>query len=83
MQWSWERSDWPDFTFDTAAFTHLEREFHRNTGLILGSLSSVSSDDMDELRVTLLSNETMDTSKIEGEILDRDSVQSPYVASSD
>ena len=76
MKWIWERADWPNFTFDPAAFTHLEREFHRNTGLILGSLSSVSSDDMDELRVTLLSNEAMDTSKIEGEILDRDSVQS-------
>ncbi len=41
MQWIWERADWPNFTFDPAAFVHLEREFHRNTGLILGSLSSV------------------------------------------
>lgn len=76
MKWIWERPDWPNFSFDAAAFVQLEREFHRNTGLILGSLSSVSSDDMDELRVTLLSNEALDTSKIEGEILDRDSVQS-------
>lgn len=76
MKWIWERPDWPNFTFDAAALIHLEREFHRNTGLILGSLSSVSSDDADELRVTLLSNEALDTSKIEGEILDRDSVQS-------
>ncbi|MBN7810803.1 Fic family protein [Algoriphagus sp. H41] len=76
MKWIWERPDWPNFTFDAAAFIHLEREFHRNTGLILGSLSGVSSEDADELRVTLLSNEALDTSKIEGEILDRDSVQS-------
>ena len=45
MRWIWERQDWPNFTFDAAAFIHLEREFHRNTGLILGLLSSVSSDD--------------------------------------
>ena len=45
MRWIWERQGWPNFTFDVAAFIHLEREFHRNTGLILGSLSSVSSDD--------------------------------------
>lgn len=76
MKWIWERLDWPIFAFDAAAFIHLEREFHRNSGLIIGSLSGVSSDDMDELRVTLLSNEALDTSKIEGEILDRDSVQS-------
>ncbi|WP_236032909.1 DUF4172 domain-containing protein [Algoriphagus pacificus] len=61
MKWIWERPDWPNFTFDVAAFTHLEREFHRNTGLILGSFSGMSSDDMDELRVTLLSNEALDT----------------------
>lgn len=76
MRCIWERPDWPNFTFDATAFIHLERAFHRNTGLILGSLSTVSSDDVDELRVTLLSNEALDTSKIEGEILDRDSVQS-------
>ncbi|WP_262485608.1 DUF4172 domain-containing protein [Cyclobacterium amurskyense] len=35
----WERPNWPNFTFDASAFIHLEREFHRNTGLILGSLS--------------------------------------------
>ncbi|GAB2667993.1 Fic family protein [Flavihumibacter cheonanensis] len=76
MKWIWERPDWPNFRFDAAAFIQLEREFHRNTGLILGSLSSVSSQDVDELQVTILSNEALDTSKIEGEILDRDSVQS-------
>lgn len=76
MKWIWERADWPKFTFDPAAFVQIEREFHRNTGLILGSFSTVSSDDADELTVSLLSNEALDTSKIEGEILDRDSVQS-------
>lgn len=68
MKWIWERADWPNFTFDPAAFVQLEREFHRNTGLILGSLSSVSSEDADELKVSLLSNEALDTSKIEGDI---------------
>jgi Fic family protein len=76
MKWIWERPDWPNFSFDAAAFIQSEREFHRNTGLIVGSLSSVSSQDVDELQVTLLSNEAMDASKIEGEILDRDAVQS-------
>tara|TARA_R110002096_G_scaffold307450_1_gene502175 strand:- start:524 stop:1630 length:1107 start_codon:yes stop_codon:yes gene_type:complete len=76
MKWIWERPNWPNFTFDASVFLHLEREFHRNTGLILGALSSVSNNDAAELKVTLLSNEALDTSKIEGEILDRESVQS-------
>jgi Fic family protein len=61
MRWIWERPDWPSFTFDAAAFVQLEREFNRNTGLVLGSFSSVSSDDADELKVSLLSNEALDT----------------------
>ncbi|WP_374662829.1 DUF4172 domain-containing protein [Parasegetibacter sp. NRK P23] len=49
-----ERSDWPNFNFDAAAFIHLERVFRWNSRLILGSLNSVSSDNVDELQVTLL-----------------------------
>lgn len=76
MYWIWERPDWPNFKFDPTAFTQLEREFHRNAGVILGSIRAVPSEDADELKVNLLSNEALDTSKIEGELLDRDSVQS-------
>ena len=76
MYWIWERPDWPNFKFDPTAFTQLEREFHRNAGLILGSIRAVSSEDADELKVNLISNEALDSSKIEGELLDRDSVQS-------
>jgi len=76
MDWIWERSGWPNFKFDPAEFTQSEREFHRNAGLILGSIRAVSTEDADELKVNLISNEALDTSKIEGEFLDRDSVQS-------
>ncbi len=76
MKWIWEHQNWPQFITDTTKFTHFEREFHRNAGLIVGTLTAVSSDEVNELRVALLSNEALDTSKIEGELLDRDSVQS-------
>ena len=76
MRWVWQLPNWPRFTFDPARFVHLEREFHRNTGVIVGSLAAISADEVNELRVTLLSDEALDTSKIEGEYLDRDSVQS-------
>ncbi|ODS72260.1 MAG: cell filamentation protein Fic [Cytophagaceae bacterium SCN 52-12] len=76
MKWIWEQEDWPQFKYDATKFDSLEREFHRNAGLIIGALSGASSDDVNELRVALLSNEAIDTSKIEGEVLDRDSIQS-------
>lgn len=41
MKWIWEEQNWPQFTFDATAFTHFEREFHRNAGLIIGSLKFV------------------------------------------
>lgn len=76
MKWIWEQTDWPGFAFDAARFHSFERTFHRNAGLIIGSMTAISSVDVDELRVTLLSSEALDTSKIEGEFLDRHSVQS-------
>lgn len=76
MKWLWQHQDWPAFKYDEQAFIHFENEFHRNSGLIIGSLSGISTDDIEELRVTILSEEALDTSKIEGDILDRDSVQS-------
>lgn len=76
MKWIWEEENWQQFNYDAAKFISFEREFHRNAGMIIGALSGVSSDDASELQVTLLSDEAVDTSKIEGEILDRDSVQS-------
>ena len=76
MRWIWEQEHWPQFSFDAETFDRFEREFHRNSGLILGALSGVTANDAHELQVVLLSNEAMNTSKIEGELLDRDSVQS-------
>ncbi|PWJ57038.1 Fic family protein [Dyadobacter jejuensis] len=76
MKWIWEHKDWPNFTFDQDRFSKFEIEFHRNAGLIIGSLSGITTDEIDDLRVAILSNEAIDTSRIEGEILDRDSVQS-------
>ncbi len=76
MKWIWEHKDWPYFSYDESRFSKYEIEFHRNAGLIIGSLSGISNDEIDDLRVTILSDEALDTSRIEGEILDRDSVQS-------
>lgn len=76
MKWIWQLPNWPQFTFEPARFTCWEREFHRNAGIIIGSLATVPADEINELRVTLLSREALDTSKIEGEFLDHDSVQS-------
>lgn len=54
----------------------LEEQFVRQSGEFVGAFRHVRSDDQAALRIELLSEEAVKTSEIEGEILNRDSVQS-------
>lgn len=76
MRWNWTHADWPNFRFDSAAVEPFERQFLLSSGEILGAVRHVTADERDRLRVELLSEEAMRTSAIEGEVLDRASVQS-------
>ncbi len=76
MIWNWQHSDWPDFTHDTSALTALEDRFLHRAGILLGTLKHINDAEQSELRVDLISIEALKTSEIEGEILNRDSVQS-------
>lgn len=76
MRWNWEEEKWPDFTFKKASLASYEKEFNHNSGVIFGSLKYVNDDDYDTLKVDLISNEAYKTSEIEGELLNRDSLQS-------
>ncbi|MDE0943652.1 MAG: Fic family protein [Alphaproteobacteria bacterium] len=76
MTWNWEQSDWPAFTWDDGALDDLEARFMRQAGVLSGALRHVNGDDTAALTVELISAEAVKTSEIEGEILDRNSVQS-------
>ncbi|HCD31077.1 MAG TPA: DUF4172 domain-containing protein [Phycisphaerales bacterium] len=76
MIWNWEQPDWPNFTFDASALEGFEAEFLHRAGVLLGALKHIDDDDRQQLAVDILSEEAIKTSEIEGEILDRDSVQS-------
>ena len=76
MRWNWQRAGWPEFTFDSAALEPLERQFLRSSGELLGVFRHVGPDDQDSLKIELIGDEAVKTSEIEGEILNRDSVQS-------
>lgn len=74
--WIWQRESWPDLSYDRKELVHLEEQFLENAGKHMGALKHVSSDEGDMLKVELLSEEALKTSRIEGELLDRDSLQS-------
>ena len=76
MQWNWQIPDWPEFRYDASAVTPFEQRFLLSSGEILGAMRHVSASERDQLCIDLLSEEAMKTSAIEGEMLDRRSVQS-------
>lgn len=76
MVWNWQIPDWPEFRYDSAALAPLEQRFLLSSGEILGAVHHVRPSERDQLRIDLLSDEAMKTSAIEGEMLDRLSVQS-------
>ena len=76
MGWNWQHKNWPNFTYDAAALSQDESQFLHKSGIMRGSLKHITEDDKESLRIQLISEEAYKTSEIEGEILDRDSLQS-------
>ncbi|MBI5762004.1 MAG: Fic family protein [Planctomycetes bacterium] len=76
MTWNWQQPDWPDFKWDKARLAKAEERFLLGGGQFLGTVKHLSSEDRDRVIVESISKEAVTTSEIEGEILNRDSVQS-------
>lgn len=76
MTWNWEKADWPHFTHDPKVLEPLESEFLLRSGEFLGVFRHVDADDRNQIRIDLISEEALKTSAIEGEYLNRESLQS-------
>jgi Fic family protein len=76
MRWNWEQKGWPEFSYDSKSLETLEQRFLLQSGEFMGVFRHVGADDRNVLRIELISEEAVKTSEIEGEILNRDSVQS-------
>jgi len=76
MVWNWQRSEWPEFTYDASSLAPLEYRFLLLSGEFIGAFKHIEPDDRDMLKVELIGDEALKTSEIEGEFLDRASVQS-------
>ena len=76
MTWNWQQSDWPNFHYDKTRLEPQETRFLHSAGVLLGVIKHLDVEAGEKLRIELIANEALQTSAIEGEILDRDSVQS-------
>lgn len=76
MKWIWQDKNWPNFIYDTSDLTKFESEFQQNVGIIIGIQKHLESENTEKTKIEILTQEALSTSSIEGEILQRDSVQS-------
>lgn len=75
-KWNWQQTEWPNFVYDQQKIEPLERQYALLAGEFKGALKHISHKQPGQITVDLLSHEALETSLIEGEILDRNSVQS-------
>jgi Fic family protein len=76
MTWNWQQKAWPTFTWDERKLMRVEALFTEGAGVVVGTSKHLNEAERNSLSIELMSHEAVDTSAIEGETLDRDSVQS-------
>jgi Fic family protein len=75
MKWNWQQSDWPNFSYNPSDLSTKESKFLINAGFMFGVYHHIKEANKNNFLVDIISNEAIKTSEIEGEYLDRDSVQ--------
>ncbi|MES2199296.1 MAG: DUF4172 domain-containing protein [Chlamydiota bacterium] len=76
MAWNWQLPGWPKFTYDSCRTTQKERQFLVGSGGSFAFLKNITKEERNQFIIEILSVEGMESSKIEGEILERESLQS-------
>lgn len=76
MKWNWQQEDWSNFRYDKSQLEGFESQFLKKEGMLLGAFKHLNEEDKHTLEIEIISNEALKTSEIEGEYLNRESVQS-------
>src|SRR5437762_13522191 len=76
MPWNWQLPDWPKFSYDSNRITQQEKQFLLGVGSSFAFLKNIDKEEYNQFIVEILSVEGLESSRIEGEILDRESLQS-------
>lgn len=74
--WNWQHKNWPHFTYDEKKITPLEQDYIKISADFRAILKYISIQEKNRITLHLLSDEALETASIEGEVLDRRSVQS-------
>lgn len=76
MLWNWELPAWPQFNYDPTEIFQKERQFLLGIGNACAYLKNIDEQEYNQFVIEILSVEGLESSRIEGEILDRESLQS-------
>lgn len=76
MPWNWELPEWPKFKYNPDRIAKVERQFLLGVGSAFAYLKTIDAQEYNRFMVEVLSEEGLESSRIEGEILDRESLQS-------
>ncbi|MFI5334582.1 MAG: Fic family protein [Chlamydiales bacterium] len=76
MPWNWQLPDWPHFRYDRESIAHHERQFLLKVGSAGAYAKNIKEQDYHQFIVEILSMEGTESARIEGETLDRASLQS-------
>ncbi|AHJ14250.1 Fic family protein [Sulfurospirillum multivorans] len=74
-RWIWQYENYPHFTYQFEKLEHLLQKISMEQGYLLALSQTLSQDTIHQRQCDALLNETLSTSAIEGEILNRDSVK--------
>lgn len=76
MTWNWQQPLWPNFSWRSDLLQQAEDRFLVECGVVLGTARHLDADTHEQLTVRLMTDEALTSSAIEGETLERASVQS-------
>ena len=76
MRWNWQQDLWPEWQHDAVVLAGKKERFLLRAGQLIGVWSRLADEDRATASVDIVTDEAMKTSEIEGEYLDRASVQS-------
>lgn len=74
-RWIWEQDDYPNFTYDLKKLEHLIQKISLEQGYLIAMTDVMNKDSILTRQLEALESEAINTSAIEGEILNRDSVK--------
>lgn len=78
VKWIWQHPNYPNFLYDKAKLIELMGEIDYHRGILDGISKLFNQDDIRKIEIETLTDEAINTSLIEGEVLTRESVRSSF-----